>query len=100
MNRLTEFLRESREPPKVHDFYEVHTPYELFVVTRKTALEVERLLDTLPAPRWIAFRDWTGARHRVLHSQITRMSENGAKHRAAWRQFHRDRLEEQSDDSS
>jgi len=71
----------------------------LFVVTRKTALEVERRLDEMPAPRWIAFRDWTGARHRLLLSQITRMSENGAKHRAGWRQFHRDRLEEQGDES-
>ncbi|HEY4307216.1 MAG TPA: hypothetical protein VGM82_22285 [Gemmatimonadaceae bacterium] len=100
MNRLTEFLREPREPPKVRDFYEVHTAQEYFVVTRKTAMEVERQLDEVPARRWVTFRDLLGARHRVLLSTITRMSENGATHRAAMRQFLRDRSEERGDDSN
>lgn len=94
MNRLTEFLREPREPPKGRDYFEVHTAQEYFVVTRKTAIDVERQLDEVPVPRWVMFRDLAGARHRVLLSAITRMSENGAKHRAAIRQFWRDRSEE------
>lgn len=100
MNRLTEFFREPREPPKVHDFYEVHTAYEYFVVACDTAVRVLRQLDEVPAPRWVTFRDLMGARHRVLHSMINRVSENGAAHRAARRQFLRDRSEEESHDSN
>ncbi|HEX6536810.1 MAG TPA: hypothetical protein VF041_19645 [Gemmatimonadaceae bacterium] len=98
MNRLKEFLEPQEDPESSGAFWEIETHYDYFVVSREMAMEVERRLDQLPPPRWIAFRDLAGARHRVLATQIYRVSESTPAQRAARRAFHRARrLEEKAD---
>jgi hypothetical protein len=98
MNRLKEFFEQPPEPGRENDFYEIESQYDLYAVSRETAADVERRLDQLPPPRWVVFRDLSGARHRVLASTIYRISESTAAQRAAGRAFHRARrLEEKAD---
>jgi hypothetical protein len=98
MNRLKDFFGDPQEPESQDDFFEVDSHYDSFAVSRETAIEIERRLDQLPPPRWIVFRDLTGARHRVLAAQINRISESTAGQRAANREFQRARrLEDKKD---
>ena len=98
MNRLEEFFREPSEPERTDDFFEIESFCNAFAVSRETALEVQRLLDQVPSPRWVTFRDLVGAQHRVLVRLIYRISESTAAQRAAEREFHRARrLEEKKD---
>src|SRR5919108_5526123 len=98
MNRLKELFDQPPEPEREDDFFEIETDQDLFAVSRETAVEVERRLDQLPPPRWIAFRDLTGARHRVLAARVYRVSECTASQRAARRAFYRARrLEDKAD---
>jgi hypothetical protein len=98
MNRLKDFFEQPPEPEREDDFFEIEAYCETFAVSRETALEVERRLDQLPPPRWLAFRDLLGARHRVLAAQIYRVSESTASQRAARRAFNRARrLEDKAD---
>jgi hypothetical protein len=98
MNRLKDFFEQPPEPERQNDFYEIETCYDMYAVSRETAHEVERRLDQLPPPRWIAFRDLAGARHRVVTAQIHRISESTAAQRAATRAFSRARrLEDKAD---
>ena len=98
MNRLADFLHDPQEPDRFDDFFEIETSNGWFAVSCATALDVERSLDQRPTPRWIEFRDLSGARHRLLARLISRISENTAAQRASDRQFHRARrLEEKQD---
>lgn len=98
MNRLEEYFGDPREPEREDDYFEIESRCDTFAVSRETAIEVERRLDQLPPPRWIAFRDLTGARHRILAAQISRVSECTAAQRAAGREFNRARrLEDKQD---
>lgn len=98
MNRLEEFFREPPEPERADDFYEIESFCNTFAVSRGTALEIQRQLDQVPSPRWVAFTDLVGASHRVLVRLIYRISESTAAQRAAEREFHRARrLEEKKD---
>ncbi len=98
MNRLKELFDRSPEPEREDDFFEIETYQDLFAVSRDVAVDVERRLDQLPPPHWIVFRDLTGARHRVLATQIHRVSECTASQRAARRAFYRARrLEDKAD---
>ncbi len=98
VNRLKELLEQPPDPERDDDFFEVETDQDLFAVSRETAVEVERRLDQLPPPRWVVFRDLTGARHRVLAARVHRVSESTASQRAARRAFFRARrLEDKAD---
>jgi hypothetical protein len=98
MNRLEDYLRDPQEPEHRNDFFEIESHYDTFAVSRETAIEVELWLDQLPPPRWIVFRDLTGARQRILAAQIYRISESTAAQRCADREFRRARrLEEKKD---
>ena len=98
MNRLAEFFCDPPEPERTDDFYEIGSYCGTFVVTRETALDVERRLDQLPPPRWVSFQDLDGSRQRLLVRLIYRISENTAVQRAANRAFNRARrLEEKMD---
>jgi hypothetical protein len=98
MNRLKQFFGEPQEPDRSDNFFEIECRYETFAVTPATALEIERRLDQLPPSRWIAFRDLSGARHRILGAHISRISESTLAQRAAAREFRRARrLEDKSD---
>jgi hypothetical protein len=98
MNRLKDFFDQPSEPEREDDFFEIESYCDTFAVSRDTAIDVERRLDQLPPPRWVVFRDLSGARHRVLASQICRVSESTAAQRAAGRAFRRARrLEEKAD---
>ena len=98
MNRLEDFFKDPQEPERTDDFFEIESYSDTFAVSRETALEVERRLDQLPPPLWVAFRDLMGARHRIVARSIYRISENTAAQRAAGREFHRARrLEEKQD---
>ena len=97
MNRLIEFWDpfESEQPD---DFYEVICGFAAFVISKETAIEIERWLDCLPPPRWVVFHDLAGARHRLPLDRVVRISECTAAQRAAWRAFERARrLEEKKD---
>ena len=98
MNRLKEYFNNPPEPEQQGDFFLVERRYGTIAVSRQTAVEIERTLDQSQPPRWVAFRDVTGARHRVLVEQISRISESTAVQRAADREFDRARrLEEKQD---
>ncbi len=98
VNRLRELFQQPPEPERDDDFFEVETDQDLFAVSRGTAVDVERRLDQLPPPRWIVFRDLTGARHRVLATRVHLVSECMASQRAARRAFYRARrLEDKAD---
>lgn len=99
MNRLKELFGEPPEPERKDDFFEVESRYETFAVSAETAREIERRLDELPTPHWVAFRDLSGARHRILVAQIHRISESTAAQRAAAREFNRARHQEERKDS-
>jgi len=66
MNRLTAFFEEPEQKVPSDDFYWVETRRDAIAVSRETAAEVERELDRPPPPRWVVFRDLSGARHRLL----------------------------------
>src|SRR5690242_11450657 len=74
INRLKDYFEEPREPESQDDFFEIETHYDYFAVSRETALEIERRLDQLPPPRWVAFRDLAGAVHRVIAAHVYRIS--------------------------
>ena len=57
-------------------------------------------ISLLTAPRWVVFRSFTGARHRVLTAQIYRISECTAAQRAKGREFNRARKQEDKKDRS
>jgi hypothetical protein len=98
MNRLKDFFEQPPEPEQQNDYFEIETYYDTFAVSRETAAEVERRLDQLPPPLWIAFRDLAGARHRMLATRINRVSESTAAQRSALRAFRRARrLEDKAD---
>ncbi len=98
MNRLEDYFADPQEPESEGDFFEIETPYDYFAVSRETAVEVERRLDQLPPPLWFAFRDLTGAWHRVVTAHVYRVSESTAAQRAARRAFYRARrLEDKAD---
>jgi hypothetical protein len=65
MNRLKEFFGRPAGDDSPNDYYEIESRFDTFYVTHRTALDVERCLDQVPPPRWIAFRDLSGARHRA-----------------------------------
>lgn len=97
-NRLEDLFRDPLEPDGPDEFYLVETRPDTFPVTRETAIEIERQLDQRPTPRWVAFRTLNGARHRILVSDIYRISESSPQLRAASRAFWRARrLEEKND---
>jgi hypothetical protein len=54
----------------------------------------DRLKQFLGQSQWITFRDLTGAQHRIRASKISRISESTVAQRAAEREFHRARREE------
>jgi hypothetical protein len=98
MNRLKDLFPQPPEPERHDDYFEIETYYDTFAVSRETAVEIERRLDQLPPPRWIAFRDLVGARHRIAATQVYRVSECTAAQRAATRAFSRARrLEDKAD---
>ena len=100
MNRLKDLFGEppQPEPDSEEDYFEVETHYDIFAVRRETAAEIERRLDSLPTPHWVAFRDLVGARHRILVAHVYRISESTPALRAACRAFHRARrLEAKAD---
>ena len=98
MNRLEDLFRDPPEPEREDDFWEVDGYGWCFTVSLETAIEIERRLDQRPPPRWIVFRDLTGARHRIVAANIYRISECTAAQRAAGREFDRARrLEDRQD---
>lgn len=94
MNRLKKFLEQPPEPERPDDYYEIEWKYERFAVTKAVALDIVRRLAEDPPPRWINFRDLTGAQHRIVASKISRISECTVAQRAADRHFRRARREE------
>ena len=98
MNRLKDCLNELPEPEGTDDYFVIETPHDTFAVSLDTANDVVCQLDQRPARRWLTFRDLASAWHRVLASQVYRISERTAAQRAAARAFWRARrLEEKAD---
>jgi hypothetical protein len=100
MNRLELVLDNQAQPERKEDFYRVVARYSWFVVSRQTAMAIERQLMQASPPRWIVFRDLMGARHRLQAKRIDRISESTAAQRAAAREFDREREREDKDDRS
>ena len=74
-----------------NELFEIETLDETFIVSRATALAIERELCRVPEPVSIEFDDLFGARHRVLAWQVRRITETTPATRAAWRAFLRKR---------
>lgn len=89
MNRLAELLGRESEPEPHEDLYWIETHYDNYAVSRCTASDVERVLDGHLVPRWLVFRDLSGARHRILTAHVYAITESTAAQRAVARQFRR-----------
>lgn len=97
-NRLQDLFRDPLEPETPDEYWVIETRPDTFIVSREVALEVERRLDKLPPPRWVVLRDLSGGRHRILVSDIYRITESTPATRAASRAFWRARrLEDKQD---
>lgn len=97
-NRLEDLFRDPLEPETPDEYWVIETRPDTFIVSRETAMEVERRLDQLPPPRWVVLRDMSGGRHRILVSDIYRITESTPATRAACRAFWRARrLEDKND---
>ena len=98
MNRLKDLFESQPDPEPETEYFEIEGLWVYYVVSRATAIEIERRLDQRPPPRWIVFHDLAGARHRVLTESIREISESTAAQRAIRRAFRRARkLEEKAD---
>ncbi len=91
MHRLQEYFEQPPDPEHPHDYVVVESHYDTFVVSRDTAADVARQLAGAPPTRWLAFRDLSGAWHRVFAAHVYRVSESTAEQRAAARAFWRAR---------
>jgi hypothetical protein len=98
MNRLEDLFGTPPDPERTDDYFEIETHYDLFAVSGETAQEVERRLDACPTPRWIAFTDLAGRRHRIVAAHLYRISECTAQQRQAAREFYRARRAEDKAD--
>ena len=97
-NRLEDLFRDSSEPEGTPDYFVVGTTRGAIVVSRETAIDVERWLDHQPPPRWVVFHDLSGSRHRIMTALICNVTESTAAQRAKDREFDRARrLEEKKD---
>jgi hypothetical protein len=97
MNRITQYLNSGPAPASPTDYWWIETRQDVYVVSRGTARAIERRLDGPVLPRWIVFRDLTGARHRILASAVRSVSESTAAQRQAARAFQRALREEKED---
>jgi len=97
-NRLQDLFGDPPEPEWTHDYFVVGTQRGTIMVSRETAIEVERWLDHQPPPRWVVLHDLSGSRHRIMTALIFNVSESTAAQRAKDREFDRARrLEEKKD---
>jgi hypothetical protein len=81
------------------DYFIVKTWHgALAVVSAQEARTIEDALDQVPWPRWIAFRDFSGARVRVRARDIVWIEEATAQQRAFQRTFNRARKAEKKAD--
>jgi hypothetical protein len=77
------------------DFVVVSGTFGAVFVSLDEARRIERALDALRPPRWIAFRDRAGSRIRVRTGEIRAFAESTAEQRAVDRRLDRARrLEE------
>jgi hypothetical protein len=100
INRIAAWPREPFDDEEVPygDFVVVSGTFGYVSVTHAEARRIERALDALRPPRWIAFRDRVGSRIRVRAGEIRALTESTAAQRAADRRLDRARrLEEQAD---
>ena len=79
------------EDIREYEYFEIETLMETYIVTRETALDVERALRHVPAPVWIEFHDLFGTRHRVVAWQVQRVVETTPMRLEAWQKFRRTR---------
>jgi hypothetical protein len=79
------------EDIREHEYYEIETLMETFLVSQATALTVERVLDRVPPPVWVEFRDLFGERRRVISWHVVRIAETTPVTREAWLKFRRTR---------
>ena len=91
-----------RGPPRAPtDAYAViETHREFIPVYAWMGERVARQLRRLWAPRWITFRDVTGAEYTMRAKDIRAVSTSSPKTRAMARAFHRARQREQDEDTS
>ena len=77
MNRLKDYFGDPLEPERKDDFFEIECRYDSFAVSQQTAVEIEERLDQRPPPRWIAFRDLSGATSDSRGSHHADLREHG-----------------------
>ncbi len=97
-NRIVAYLNEPEETRPAGDYFVLVTECAWFYLSREVARRVERQLDRLWPPRWITFTDLTGARVRVLASQVQSLCESTSGQRAADRAFRRTLQQEEKAD--
>ena len=91
MNRLKQYLgsEEPQRPEGEGDYWVVETRTTYWIVSYETARVVERTLNRLWRPRWIAFYDVSGGRRAVPVATIEAVFESTAAQRAQRRAFER-----------
>ncbi len=99
INRISQYLNpENPSTERRTDCWWIETRENAYFVSVRTARSVERRLEREPMPRWIVFRDLTGARHRILAADVRCISESTAAQRKSLREFRRALNDEQDDD--
>jgi hypothetical protein len=98
LNRLRPYLGEPDERRPPDDYYEIGAKWATFYVSREVAERVVRLLRRRWPPRWIGFTDLYGSEVRVRSRLIEYVRESARTQRAAARDFHRARREEERAD--
>lgn len=100
INRIEQYLnaRQAARAPDDTDYWWIETRECGYYVSSRTARVIERQLQREPMPRWIVFRDVTGAKHRILAACVWSVSEFTKELRTARRAFLRRLQREQEDD--
>ena len=98
MNRLKQYLDAEEPRMPEGDYWVVETRTAYLIVSADTARAIERSLARLWRPRWLVFRDWTGARRRLRTDVVECVFECTARQRATRRAFDRDRCREEKAD--
>ena len=94
MDTTKERVERPGQPKPPVDYFLVVAHFEEWYVSRVMAQAIEASLNQTPAPQWVTFVDFTGARVRVRKRLVEYIYQCTAEQRALARAFHRARKAE------
>ncbi len=90
INRINKHFACAPDPPEPPASYHIiETRTEAIAVPAAEAQRVRKALDRFWKPRWVTFRDITGAEHVLRATAIHLISASSPATRAATREFNR-----------